>query len=143
MKFGNSKVISQIGIISSRFLTSSYLHCVRTCNLQYIFFSQAEENKRRVLEGIFVDLVVRIVRKSWIPYFLLIMLLFSVQSFYAAQVHETLLECYISTAKNTSKKMFPDGTENNGENCISVIEIIRVMNFTLYFFFLQIPGNNI
>ena len=55
--------------------------------------------------------------------------------FYAAQVHETLFKCYISTATNTSTKMPPDGTENNGENCISVIEIIGVMNFTLYFFF--------
>ena len=38
----------------------------------------------------------------------------------------------------TSKKMPPDGTENIGENCISVIEIIRAMNFTL---FSKMPGN--
>ena len=132
IKFGNSEVISQIDIISSRSLTSSYLQFIRTCTLQYIFFSQAEENKRRVLEGIFVDLVVRM--DSLI---LLIMLFFSVQCFYAAQVHETLLKCYISTATNTSTKMSPDGTENNGENCISVIEIIRVMNLTLFFFSLD------
>ena len=31
IKFGNSEDISYIGIISSRFLTSSYLHCIRTC----------------------------------------------------------------------------------------------------------------
>ena len=27
-----------------------------------------------------------------------------------------------------------DGTENDGENFVSVLELKRVMNFTLYFF---------
>ena len=65
---------------------------------------------------------------------LLIILLFSVQRFYLAQVHETLLECYISTERNSSKKMPSDGTEDNGENCISVIEL-KSNTFYSFFFF--------
>ena len=39
--------------------------------------------------------------------------------------------------------MPPDGTENIGENCISVIEIIRAMNSTLYLFSLDTRKYNI
>ena len=54
IKFGNSEVISQIGIISSRSLTSSYLHCIRTCiSAVHIFLYACISHRTKKTRGVF------------------------------------------------------------------------------------------